>query len=311
MRLGFTVKVLGRPGLRPYDNRRWHNAPHLSVSLAYLRDILTYLREVNIRLYCMASNLAPYITHPDMPQFHGQIEECAGELSFVGRMAKEAGIRLLFHTGPYVVLNAQDETVAKKSSEDVIALSRLLDAMGLGSEAVIVTHVGGVYGDKEGALRRFVVASGRLPEFARVRITVENDFTRFSAQDVVRLCRETGCRMVFDRLHHLLYNPPGDPLLGALEAALSTWPGSTRPLIHFSSPCTEMQVVQRGEQGAERMRRALWSRHADYINPFEFVDFLRRARPLGDFDVLIEARCTDLAVLRLREDMSRFAPDLL
>ena len=40
--LGFPVKVIGTP-LRSHDSRRWQNEPHLSVSLAYLRDIFTYL----------------------------------------------------------------------------------------------------------------------------------------------------------------------------------------------------------------------------------------------------------------------------
>jgi UV DNA damage endonuclease len=30
-------------------------------------------------MYRMSSDLAPYVTHPDMPQFHGMIEECADE----------------------------------------------------------------------------------------------------------------------------------------------------------------------------------------------------------------------------------------
>ena len=65
MRLGFAVKVLGRAGLKEHDSRRWQNSPHLSVSLAYLRDIFEYLRAQEIGLYRMSSELAPYLTHPD------------------------------------------------------------------------------------------------------------------------------------------------------------------------------------------------------------------------------------------------------
>jgi hypothetical protein len=38
-RLGFPVRVQGAP-IRSHDSRRYQNRPHLSVSLAYLRDIL-------------------------------------------------------------------------------------------------------------------------------------------------------------------------------------------------------------------------------------------------------------------------------
>ena len=62
MRLGFAVKVLGQGGLKETDSRRWQNNPHLSVSLAYLRDIFEYLRGQRIRMYRISSDLAPYLT---------------------------------------------------------------------------------------------------------------------------------------------------------------------------------------------------------------------------------------------------------
>ncbi len=54
MRLGFSVRVLGKPGLRGYDGRRAANSPHLSVSLAHLRDVLSYLEASRIGMYRMA-----------------------------------------------------------------------------------------------------------------------------------------------------------------------------------------------------------------------------------------------------------------
>ena len=43
LRLGFPVKVLGRPELKSNDARRWSSGPHLRVSLGYLDAILDYL----------------------------------------------------------------------------------------------------------------------------------------------------------------------------------------------------------------------------------------------------------------------------
>ena len=76
IRLGFPVKVLGAP-LRSHDSRRWQNQPHLSVSLAYLRDIFTYLHRQGIAFYRLAGQLAPYATHPNLPAFHRQLDECS------------------------------------------------------------------------------------------------------------------------------------------------------------------------------------------------------------------------------------------
>ena len=89
IKLGFAVKVLGQPGLKSNDARRWQSGPHLRVSLGYVRAILGYLDKKDIRMYRMSSDLAPYATHPDLTQFHGQIEECRPELGDLGRIARE------------------------------------------------------------------------------------------------------------------------------------------------------------------------------------------------------------------------------
>src|SRR3712207_7630144 len=60
VRLGFAVKVLGKGGLPSHDSRRWQSGPHLRTSLEYLRAILAYLDEQDIRMYRMATALAPY-----------------------------------------------------------------------------------------------------------------------------------------------------------------------------------------------------------------------------------------------------------
>ena len=77
LKLGFPVKVLGAGGLKSNDTRRWQQKPHLRVSLRYLEKIFDHLEANDIHMYRMSSDLAPYVTHPDMPQFHGMIGECA------------------------------------------------------------------------------------------------------------------------------------------------------------------------------------------------------------------------------------------
>lgn len=69
MRLGFAVKVLGAGGLPSHDTRRWQSDPDLSVSLQRLEAILDYLDDNDIRFYRMATALAPYASHPDLPGF--------------------------------------------------------------------------------------------------------------------------------------------------------------------------------------------------------------------------------------------------
>lgn len=314
MRLGFAVKVLGEPGLRSHDARRWQNGPHLSVSLAYLRDLFAYLKRAGISMYRMASQLVPYATHPEMPSFHHQVEECARELAALGEQARVQGLRLSFHPSQYVVLSAPDDALAARSAAEVEVQAQVLDAMGLGPEAVVVVHVGGAYEAPLAARERFVRRAESLSAAARKRLVVEHDERAFSLADVLWIHQRTGMRVVFDYLHHL-NNPGGMDVAEAALAALRTWPTSETPKVHFSSPRTEMRLVKHRDpetgRQVEVLRPPLWTQHSDYVNPFEFLAFLRRMETEGvrPFDVMLEAKAKDLALLRLRDDLARLAPE--
>ena len=310
MRLGFVARSLAHPELRSHDGRRWQNGPHLSVSLAYLRDTLLYVARSHIGMYRMSSELAPYVTHPDMPQFHRQVAECQRELAAVGQLARSCEIRLSFHAGQHVVLNSPDPTVAAHSAADVLSQAEILDAMDLGPEAVIVTHLGGLYDDAVGARARFISCFLTLPEPVRRRLAIENDDSRYGVVDTVWVHQETGLRVVFDALHHRLHCPDGSDPLVALAQCLATWPVGVRPKIHYSTPRTEMTITRTPGSTAPQVHRPQWRNHADYVNPFEFIDFLRLAGSQPSFDVMLEVKARDLALLQLRDDLVSFAPDL-
>ena len=108
MRLGFAVKVLGDGGLPSHDTRRWQSGPHLRWSLEALHGVIDYCERNGIRMYRMTAALAPYATHPDMPQFHRQVDECRDELAVLGARAREADVRLSTHPSQYIVLNSEE-----------------------------------------------------------------------------------------------------------------------------------------------------------------------------------------------------------
>ncbi|HEU5103390.1 MAG TPA: UV DNA damage repair endonuclease UvsE [Roseiflexaceae bacterium] len=314
MRLGFAVKVLGRPNLPSNDARRWQSGPHLRVSLLYLDAIISYLADMQISMYRMSSDLAPYVTHPDLPQFHGQIAECASELAAIGARARALDIRLSFHPSQFILLNSPDPAIEQKSVADLSAQAHMLDAMGLGPEAVVVTHVGGVYGDLVSGRERWMRAYERLPEHVRRRLVLENDDVRYSVADILRINERTGVPLVFDNLHHWCNDRDQIDQVAALAACLRTWPAGVRPKIHFSSPRTELRLVERRNPKSGKAEQVqappIWSGHADYLNPFELITLMRGAAGLLPFDVMLECKQKDRALLRLREDLQRYAPDV-
>jgi UV DNA damage endonuclease len=313
MRLGFAVKVMGTPGLKSNDTRRWQQKPHLKVSLGYLCEIFEYLRRRDIHMYRMSSDLAPYQTHPDMPRFHNMINESRDELAFIGRIARAQDLRLSFHPSQYIVLNSDNEELTRKSIADLESQAEMLDLMECGPEAVLVIHVGGAYGDRASGCNRWCATWKRLSERVKRRLVLENDDIRFSAADVLSIHERTGVRCVFDYQHHWCFNPEGLPLLPTLERFLRTWPTGVRPKIHFSCARTEMREIKRKNRKTGLLETVLqppvWTGHADYNNPFETIPFLRSISHL-DTDIMLESKAKDLSLLRLRADIARYAPDL-
>ncbi len=317
-RLGFAVKVVGRSDLPSHDTRRWQNEPHLRVSLERLRAIFAYLDEVDIRMYRMVSDLAPYATHPDHPGFHDQVASCEADLAETGALARRLGLRLSFHPSQYIVLNAEDDGVAVRSAADIEVQAAILDRMGLDDEAVVVLHVGGVYGDRTAARERFVRRyEGLLSPPAQRRLVLENDGGRFGVMDVLWIHRRTGVRVVFDAHHFNLHNPDGMEEIESVRAALATWQAwDARPKIHISSPRTDWGYRGYGygmETDDEGPRTPNWASHAEFVDPFAFITFYRRllAAQIELLpDVMLEAKAKDVAVLELRRALARHAPDL-
>lgn len=324
MRFGFAVKVIGHggnlatipaeAGMPSNDARRWQTGPHVRQSIEYVTEIFHYLHKVGIHMYRMSSDFVPYLTHPDMPQFHNQLEEAKDELAELGALAQRYGIRLSLHPSQYILLNALDEEVARKSITDLNAQAQILDVMGCGPEAVVVTHVGGVYGDREESKARFIRRYKELPDATKRRLVLENDDVSYSVTDVLQISEATGICVVFDNLHHFCFNPEALPMREALTRALNTWPENVVPKIHYSSPSTDFEITtekEKGETGRERTVTKLHApklkAHADFINPLEFVLFWQAvgADDLRPFDIMLEAKAKDVALLRLRRELAK------
>jgi UV DNA damage endonuclease len=160
-------------------------------------------------------------------------------------------------------------------------------------------------------VQRFVARFLALPEFVRRRLVLEHDDRRYSFDDALWIHRRTSIPLVLDTLHLRCLNPTGRTLADALPVALATWPADCRPKIHFSSPRTTLRTVHT-PLGA-RLQPPLPNQHSDFLDPFAFIDLLYLAQRLRvrPFDVMLEAKAKELALLRLREQIAYFAPALV
>ncbi len=183
--------------------------------------------------------------------------------------------------------------------------AELMDGMGLGPESVVVLHVGGAAGGLRAGMDRFERGFERLTPAARRRIVIENDDRTYALRDVLGLSARIGRPVVWDILHHHCNDPDAIPDAEALDLALATW-GGVRPKIHFSSPKTA--VEEKARKVGRRVERTLvlpqLRAHADLIDPIAFEAFLAGPAAGRVFDVMLEAKAKDLALLRLREQLS-------
>lgn len=306
-RLGFAVKIAGRPDLKDHDGRRWQNAPHLSVSIGYLDRIFDYIEANHLRMYRISSDIAPYVTHPDLPRFHHQIEDCLDELAALGAKSRRLDIRLSMHPSQYIVLNSPNEQVAAASIRDFEYHAAFLDALGLDANAKIITHTGGVYGDRIAAADRFVRRYEALPDPVKRRLVLENDEVSWPVEDIHEIHKRTGIPLIFDNLHHRVNNPSGIPPGEAFRLFLQSWPVDQVPKMHFSSQrLADREIAHRDRQSGVRSvvsAKPKAGQHDEFIDPDEFIAFMDVA---GDtrFDIMLEAKQKQLAVFRLREDLA-------
>jgi UV DNA damage endonuclease len=74
-----------------------------------------------------------------------------------------------------------------------------------------------------------------------------------------------------------------------------------------------MREVKRKDRKTGKKKTVLlppvWTGHADFVQPFEFISFFRN-NPDMETDVMLEAKAKDLALLRLRQDLARYASDV-
>lgn len=253
--------------------------------------ILRYNKAYNIDVYRFTSKLVPLATHP-ITDGWDYIDDFKDEYLEIGKFVKENDFRISAHPDHYTLMNSFSDKVFDDSLRDLDYHVKLYEAMGLDDyKYKLVMHIGGVYKNKELSIERFKENFVRLPDRIRRRLILENDDKAYTAKDVLGICKELKVPMVLDVHHHNCANN-GEALEDMLHDIFETWKEEYFvPKIHFSSP-----------KNSKEFRS-----HADDINPIEFGQFLNIAKKFDvDFDVMIEAKSKDNALLNLSNKVKGF-----
>jgi UV DNA damage endonuclease len=300
IRLGFPVRIIGRPGLQTSSK----NA-HLSIRLVQLRDVLRYLAQINVRFY----RLAPVTGSIGA----AQLAECAPELAELAALVVTHQVRLTIHLSQGTALPDDNPQRLAAWLALVETNATLLAALEQGRqgplEGVIVLHLGASSAD-HAAYHRFANAYNQLSPLARQRLAIEHDDAGFSLGQLLALHQQCGVAVVFDALHWALHNPERLPLDLALGLALATWPTNVRPKIHLSSMRSEAHLLPGKAGQVPRIVPPYPGQHADFVVAEDLRRLLFAAKGLPTFDLMLEAKAGDLALLRLRHEIARLEPAL-
>ena len=203
-------------------------------NLASLENLIDYNCRNDIRLFRISSDIIPFGSSPVNTLAWRDIFEPS--LTAIGDKIRAAGMRVSMHPGQYTILNSPNEDTAARAAADLIYHARFLDAVGTGRESKIILHIGGVYGDKKLAVRRFEDAYSRLDESVKSRLVLENDEKSYDICDVLDIARRVGAPVVFDTLHHKIHpcKVPGSEIDWIRECQKTWTPGDGRQKIHYS-----------------------------------------------------------------------------
>lgn len=260
-------------------------------NLNSLYKILEYNYDNEIHFYRITSALVPLATHPDILWNYRKIFK--KDFEFIGNYIKGTKMRVDTHPDQFNVINSIKEDVVESTIRNLWFHVNLFNDID-NPEGKMVLHTGSGEGGKEKALTRFKNNFMRVPEEIRSRVILENDDKTFTAFEVLKLCNTLSIPMVLD-VHHHMCNNGGEKLEELLNGIFNTWKNEKlSPKIHFSSP---------REGPTDR-------KHADFINPMDFVNFLEMAEKFGEnFDVMLEAKMKDLALWKLIDDIHQLRPD--
>ena len=172
-------KITNNRGMikRTFKQKGVKYASHLAKqNVADLLPILKWNKNNNVKVFRMTSCLFPWASEYNLKDLPDYVEICK-HLAAAGEYARENGIRLSFHPGPFNILASPKQNVVENSFKDLTTHGEIFDLMGMPRNhwSKINIHVGAAYGDHQKASDRWCQNFEKLPDSVKSRLTVEND----------------------------------------------------------------------------------------------------------------------------------------
>jgi UV DNA damage endonuclease len=222
-----------------------------ALGLANARDIIKMVRwndRYGIRFLRLSSEMFPFASHAE---YGYQLEPFAADtLAAAGREIARLGHRVTTHPGQFTQLGSPRKPVIDASIRDLQYHDELLSLLKLppqqDRDAVMILHMGGVFGDKAATLDRFRENYAKLPSGVKNRLVLENDDVSWSVHELLPICEELNIPFVLDFHHHnIIFDSEQiregtKDIMDLFPRIIATWERKNiTPKMHYSEPCDD------------------------------------------------------------------------
>jgi UV DNA damage endonuclease len=261
------------------------------LNLQHLYEMLMDCNLGNLHIFRIGSGLIPFATHTLTDNYNWQ-SIFSQQFKFIADYIKQTGIRITMHPDHFVVLNSTNQSIYEKSVKDLQYHADIMDLLELDLTCKMQIHTGGVYGNKQESLNRWIERYHILPDSIKRRLVLENDDRVYSFQDVMYIHNNTGVPILFDTLHHECLNTDGSSHQTAFQIAIKTWKDVDGvPLVDYSS-----------QQYGEKL-----GKHTDTIDLNHFINMRAILDSIiPEYDVILEIKDKEISAYKLKSYLSEY-----
>jgi len=266
--------------LKSYSEERFIDT--VENNLDCLKKILEFNLQHQILFFRISSDIIPFASHP--VQTVEWVNHFKDHFNEIGSFIKKHRMRISMHPDQFIVLNTKRDDVLQRSIQELEYHAMFLDALKLNHTAKIQLHVGGVYGDKQQSMNRFIDQFDLLSKNVKQRLVIENDDRSYMVKDCLFISNHINIPVLLDVFHHQLHNN-GESVRDVLEQTKETWKDADGlPMVDYSS---QQENQKRGK-------------HAQHINRDDFIKFLEDSKDF-DVDVMLEIKDKEVSAIEAIE----------
>ncbi|KAJ5647864.1 hypothetical protein N7490_004236 [Penicillium lividum] len=236
-----------------------------SLGLANARDLVKLLRwndKYGIKFMRLSSEMFPFCSHKE---YGYKLAPFASDvLADAGRVVAELGHRVSVHPGQFTQLGSPRREVVESSYRDLEYHSEMLQLLKLppqqDRDAIMILHMGGVFGDKGETLDRFRANYAPLSQDIKNRLVLENDDVSWTVHDLLPICEELNIPLVLDYHHHnILFDASEvregtEDIIPLYDRIAATWSRKNiNQKMHYSEPTAPAITPRQRRKHSDRV----------------------------------------------------------